>query len=224
MSSRRLDERAARIESGYMDQVIDFYFDFISPYGYFAAMQVEAVARRHNVTVRWHVFRLGVAVVKVMGLRPMMETPLKNAYVLRDVERLSTIYALPVLSRIKTPDPVLLGSAFYAVKDAHPACVPAFSKALYAHIWQRGAPVTNADELEAVAHGAGIDQEWMFSPAALEAGRLSLKNATAAAIERGIFGSPTFVVGKEMIWGVDRLWMLEHYLRIHHGQRIANGG
>lgn len=218
---RHPERRTAQIESKHMDQVIDFYFDFISPYGYFAAMQVEAVAHRHNVTVRWHVFRLGVAVVKVMGLRPLMETPLKNAYVVRDVERLSTIYALPILSTIKTPDPVLLGSAFYAVKDAHPACVPAFSKALYTHIWQRGEAVTHAEELGAIAHGTGIDQEWMFSPAILEAGRIRLRNATAEAIGRGVFGSPTFVVDKEMIWGVDRLWMLEHYLQ-NHGQNVAS--
>lgn len=205
-----------------MDQIIDFYFDFISPYGYFAAMQVEAVARRHNFTVRWHVFRLGVAVVKVMGLRPMMETPLKNAYVLRDVERLSTFYALPIHLNIKTPDPVLLGSAFYAVNDAHPACVPAFSKALYAHIWQKGGRVTNADELAAIAYEAGVDPEWMFSLETLEAGRIRLKNATADAIGQGVFGSPTFVVGEEMIWGVDRLWMLEHYLQKYRESNVAN--
>ncbi|MEC4723696.1 2-hydroxychromene-2-carboxylate isomerase [Noviherbaspirillum sp. CPCC 100848] len=205
-----------------MDQSIDFYFDFISPYGYFAAMQVEAVARRHNFKVRWHVFRLGVAVVKVMGLRPMMETPLKNVYVMRDVERLSTIYALPILSKTKIPDPVLLGSAFYAVKDAHPACVPAFSKALYAHIWQKGGSVTNADELAAIAYEAGVDPEWRVSTETLEVGRIRLKNATADAIKQGVFGSPTFVVGKEMIWGVDRLWMLEHYLQDYRGQDVVN--
>jgi 2-hydroxychromene-2-carboxylate isomerase len=205
-----------------MDQVIDFYFDFISPYGYFAAMQIEDVARRHNFTVRWHVFRLGVAVVKVMGLRPMMETPLKNAYVLHDVERLSTIYALPIVPTIKAPDPVLLGSAFYAVKEAHPDCLAAFSKELFTHVWQRGDPVKDAEQLAAIAQRTGIDPERMFSLPAMEAGRLRLKDATVEAIGRGIFGSPTFVIGNEMIWGVDRLWMLEHYLRKHHEQNVAS--
>ena len=207
-----------------MDHIIDFYFDFISPYGYFAAMQVEDVARRHNVTVRWHVFRLGVAVVKVMGLRPMMETPLKNAYVLRDVERLSAIYALPIVLTAKAPDPVLLGSAFYAVKEAHPNCLPAFSKALFTHVWQHGESITDAEQLIAVALRAGVDAEEMFSPPAMEAGRLRLRDATEKAIGRGIFGSPTFVVGNEMIWGVDRLWMLEYYLRKQHDRSVANLG
>lgn len=195
-----------------MDQVIDFYFDFISPYGYFAAMQIEAVAARHNYTVRWHVFRLGVAVVKVMGLRPMMETPLKSTYVLRDIERLSAMYALPVVRTTMAPDPVLLGSAFYAVKEAHPDILPSFAKLMYARIWQHGEQLKDVSQLASIANDAGMNGDKMFSPAAMEAGRHRLKEATGDAIERGIFGSPTFVVGNEMIWGVDRLWMLEHYL------------
>ncbi len=204
-----------------MDQVIDFYFDFISPYGYFAAMQIEAVAHRHHVTVRWHVFRLGVAVVKVMGLRPMMETPLKSTYVLHDIERLSTIYALPIVPLTNAPDPVLLGSAFYAVEAAKADNLPTFAKLLFARIWQHGDQVREVDQLVSIAHRAGIDSDEIFSPSAMEVGRLRLKEATGDAIARGIFGSPTFVFGTEMIWGVDRLWMLEHYLARYQDQNTT---
>jgi len=44
---------------------IDFYFDFASPYGFIAAMQVERLAR----PVRWHPFLLG-AVYKKVGAAP----------------------------------------------------------------------------------------------------------------------------------------------------------
>jgi 2-hydroxychromene-2-carboxylate isomerase len=45
--------------------------------------------------------------------------------------------------------------------------------------------------------------------------KAALKSAVEAAIAKGVFGVPTFIVDGEMIWGVDRLWMLEHWLR--HG-------
>lgn len=195
-----------------MDQVIDFYFDFISPYGYFAAMQIEAIARRHEAQIRWHVFRLGVVVVKVMGLRPMMETPLKRTYVLRDIERLSAIFGLPIVTTNMAPDPVLLGSAFYAVEAANADLVPALVKLLFTHVWQLGEPIESVEQLTSIAQRAGMPAEQLFSPAAMELGRLRLRNATNDAISGGIFGSPTFVVGNQKIWGVDRLWMLEHYL------------
>jgi 2-hydroxychromene-2-carboxylate isomerase len=195
------------------DGVIDFYFDFISPYGYFAAMQIEALARRYNYTVRWHAFRVGVLVVKVMGLRPLLETPLKNEYVRRDIDRLSTMYGLPVAASTTVPDPVFLGSAFYAVEETHADSLPGFAKQLYARIWTCGAEVGDVEQLLAVARFAGLDGDRLFSPGAMETGRRRLKAATDDAIARGVFGSPTFVVGDEVIWGVDRLWMLEHFLQ-----------
>lgn len=114
-----------------MERVIDFYFDFVSPYGYFAA------------------------IVKVMGLQPLMKTPLKSTYVLRDVERLSAIYALPVLPRIMALHPVLLRSAFYTVKEGNADILPTFAKQLFAHIWHPGDLVRNANDLESIARRAG---------------------------------------------------------------------
>lgn len=216
------DAPAARSEAPEADRVIDFYFDFISPYGYFAAMQIEALAQRYQYTVRWHAFRLGVVVVKVMGLRPLMETPLKNDYVLRDIARLSAMYALAIEASPKALDPVFLGSAFYAVKAANPTRLPHFTKRLYAQIWAAGEEICSVDQLVSIAQCAGFDECRWFSPSAMAAGRLRLKEATANAIERGIFGSPTFVIGDELIWGVDRLWMLEHFLRKHRDQASAD--
>jgi 2-hydroxychromene-2-carboxylate isomerase len=42
---------------------IDFYFDFASPSGFIAAMQVEALAR----PVRWHPFLPGAIQRRVFG-------------------------------------------------------------------------------------------------------------------------------------------------------------
>jgi len=36
-----------------------------------------------------------------------------------------------------------------------------------------------------------------------------LADNTAAAVERGVFGLPTFFVGKEMFWGKERLGQVE---------------
>jgi 2-hydroxychromene-2-carboxylate isomerase len=66
---------------------IDFYFDFISPYGYFASLQIEQLAAKHGRSLRWHSMLLGVSVLKVMGLKPLLETPLKGDYVRRDMPR-----------------------------------------------------------------------------------------------------------------------------------------
>ena len=55
---------------------IDFYFDFASPYGFIAAMQIDRLAR----PVRWRPFLLG-SIYKAVGQSPL-EHPLKREYVI----------------------------------------------------------------------------------------------------------------------------------------------
>ena len=65
---------------------IDFYFDFSSPYGYFASQKIEALAEKHGRTVDWHPMLLGV-VFKQTGAAPLTEIPVKGPYSKRDFAR-----------------------------------------------------------------------------------------------------------------------------------------
>jgi len=40
-----------------------------------------------------------------------------------------------------------------------------------------------------------------------------LRRSTDRAVERGVFGAPTFLVGDEMFWGNDRFDFVEEALR-----------
>ena len=64
---------------------IEFYFDLISPHGYLASTRIEAIAARYARAVDWKPVLLGITVMKVMGLPPLPQTPLKKDYVARDV-------------------------------------------------------------------------------------------------------------------------------------------
>ena len=65
---------------------VEFFFDFISPFGYLASLRVDALAAAHGHATRWQSMLLGVSVLKVMGLKPLRETPLKGAYLQRDLQ------------------------------------------------------------------------------------------------------------------------------------------
>ena len=79
-----------------MPKPIDFYFDFLSPYAYFAATKIETLAARFDRRVSWHAFLLGVTVMQVMGLKPIMETPLKADYAEIDRPRMAKLLGLPL--------------------------------------------------------------------------------------------------------------------------------
>src|SRR5688572_2609033 len=81
---------------------IDFYFDFSSPYGYFAATKIEAIAARHGREVTWRPILLGV-VFKVSGQQPLPSIPLKGEYTKRDLDRFARLLGIPFKLPAKFP-------------------------------------------------------------------------------------------------------------------------
>jgi 2-hydroxychromene-2-carboxylate isomerase len=188
---------------------IDFYFDFISPFAYLAANRIEVLARRHSRVVHWRPFRLGVAVVKVMGLKPLMETPLKSEYSTRDLARLATLLGDPLTASIKVPDPIPPARLFYGAPAEKAG---ELAKALFRACYVQGLDIGATEVLLDVAAEVGIHSDVTRHALSDPQTKGMLRDATQAAIAHGVFGSPTCRVGKELFWGVDRLWLLDQYL------------
>jgi len=65
----------------------------------------------------------------------------------------------------------------------------------------------------AVLHKAGFDPQELLALTAQPEVKEQLKAATQEAAARGVFGAPTFFVGKEMFFGQDRLDFVEEEAR-----------
>lgn len=195
--------------------LIDFYFDFISPYGWFASRQIEALAARHGRRVNWHSMLLGVSVLKVMGLKPLLDTPLKGDYVRRDVLRHVRRLGLIMGRSLEAPfmDPRAAGRAFHWVKQERPEWAGALAHAIFQAYWGEGRDLSSSEALAAIDLPAGIDATWLRAGIdGPESGPL-LRVAVDASLKRGVFGSPTVQVDGEMFWGFDRLADVDEWLQ-----------
>ena len=193
---------------------IDFYFDFLSSYGYFASLRIEAIAARHGRAVNWNCMLLGVAVMKVMGLKPLLETPLKGDYVRRDYARYLRRHGLELAREVSDPmmDPRPAARAFCWVKRHHPGREAAFAHALFDRYWRLGRDLSRNDEIGALAAPLGLDQTALVDGADSEQSRSDLRDAVSASLERGVFGSPFVIVDGEPFWGSDRLDQVDDWL------------
>jgi len=193
---------------------LHFYFDFISPFGYFASLRVEDIARRHGRTVEWHAMLLGVSVMKVMGLKPLLDTPLKGDYICRDPQRYMRRHGMVLKRNLDDPvmDPRAAGRAFHYVKHHHPALAAPLAHALYDAYWAEGKDLSTADAVAAVPLPAGLDADWLRAGTASDEAGTLLRSAVDASLKAGIFGSPTVVVDGEPFWGVEKLELLEEWL------------
>jgi 2-hydroxychromene-2-carboxylate isomerase len=197
-----------------MPAPIAFHFDFISPYGYFASLQVEQLAARHGRDVDWRPMLLGVAVLKVMGLKPLLETPLKGDYVRRDVLREARRRGLRLGRDLNASvgNPLPPARAFYWVRQHHPELQAAMVHALYHAFWAEGRDLSTPDAVASVRLPPGLRPEDVAAGAASDEAATLLRNAVSESIAAGIFGSPTIVVDGEPFWGSDRMGEVDEWM------------
>jgi 2-hydroxychromene-2-carboxylate isomerase len=193
---------------------IDFYFDFLSSYGYFASLRIEALAARHGRSVRWHSMLLGVAVMKTMGLKPLLDTPLKCDYVLHDTARYMRRHGLQLQRKLTDPfmDPRAAARGFYWVRRSLPGQEAAYAHAAFDAYWREGRDLGAPADVAALAPAIGAQPAAMLEGIESDAARTDLRDAVAASLARGVFGSPFFFVDCEPFWGSDRLEQLDEWL------------
>ena len=192
---------------------IDFYFEFSSPYGYIASQLADDLGKRAGREVVWRPFLLG-PVFKATGQAPLVDIPMKGEYSKRDFVRSARYYGVPF--RMPSKFPIGTGAAlraFYWAHDRDPAQARAFAKALYQAFFSEDRDISAADVVVEVAKSAGIDGAALATALGEPAVKDRAKNEVDAALAKGVFGSPFFIVEGEPFWGNDRIPMLEDWMK-----------
>lgn len=197
-----------------MQPSLDFHFDFISPYGYFASLRIEALAARHGRTVNWHAMLLGVSVLKVMGLKPLMETPLKSTYIERDVLRFAREAGLTLGRHPGDPvmNPLPSARAFAWVRRHAPEHTAGLVHAIYHAHWGEGRDLSTPESLRGLDLPEELSGDVLAEAAASDQAAALLRADVDASLQAGVFGSPTVLVEGEMFWGLDKLDQLDRWL------------
>ena len=184
---------------------IEFYFDFSSPYGYLAAQRIEELAEEYEREVVWKPFLLGV-VFKTTRAEPLLNIPLKGDYARRDLARSARLFEIPFTVPKRFPFmSVAACRAFYWLTERDAEEAKELALALYDEAFGEGRSIAEPKEVAAVAEELGHDPDEVL--AALQNPRIKdrLKSEVDAAIKKGVFGSPFFIVDGEPYWGYDRM-------------------
>lgn len=192
---------------------IDFYFEFSSPYGYIASRIVDDFGKRVGRPVSWRPMLLG-PVFKLTGQPPLIEIPMKGAYSKMDFSRSARLHKVPYEHPEKFPiGTVAALRAFYWVHDRDPAQAREVAKALYTAYFAHGRDIGAPAAVVEIAKSVGVDAAALAAALEDPAVKERAKKEVDAAIAAGVFGSPFFVVDGEPFWGVDRLPMVEDWIR-----------
>ena len=195
-----------------MPAPVDFYFDFSSPYGYFASMRIDAIAAKHGRSVDWHPILLG-AVFKVTGGAPLPSLPLKGEYAKRDIPRCARAFGLPFAFPSKFPIATQAAARMTVwAQGASPERAKVLAQALYRAYFAQNRDISNPEICADVAGACDFDRAQAIAAINDQAVKDKLKVEVDGAIARNVFGSPFFIVDGEPFWGADRLDHVERWL------------
>ncbi len=195
-----------------MTQNIDFYFDFASPYGYLASVQIDAWAHARGCEVTWRPMMLGAA-FKEVGTGPLTGYPIKGKYAGVDIARTARSLGVPCKFPEGFPHgTVAAARGFYWLADRDAEEAKAFARAFYGAYFGEGRDVSGAEATAEVAASVGVDRAAFEAAIQTPAIKERLKEETAAALARGVFGAPFFFIGDEPFWGSDRLDQMSRWL------------
>lgn len=188
---------------------LEFYFDFSSPYGYLASEKIDELAAKYGRKVKWRPVLLGV-IFKATGAAPLTTVPLKGDYSKMDFERSAHFMGIPYNPPSRFPLPTQVAArAYYWLHERDCTMARAFAHAAYRALFVEDRDISSMDVVLDLAVDIGADRaalaEGVESPEIKE----RLRSEVAAALEKGVFGSPMIFCDGEPFFGADRLPQLE---------------
>ncbi|MDX8389909.1 MAG: 2-hydroxychromene-2-carboxylate isomerase [Mariprofundaceae bacterium] len=190
---------------------LDFYYDFISPYSYLAAMKLPILAEKYGVSVNWVPMNLP-KVIQQSGNLPPGTIPKKALYLLRDLKRWASWLDLPL--KVIKPGAFDSRPALYIACMLNGGMREKFSFQLFQHLWSGDIDPRKKEWLPHFIEVCSLPTSWLAYDHDAAVNQL-LEN-TDLALKTGIFGAPTFILhttGRpEMFFGVDRMDFLERAL------------
>lgn len=197
-----------------MSSPLQFYFDFSSPYGYFAATKIDELASKYGRQVEWHPILLGV-IFKTTGTAPLVNIPLKGDYSRHDLIRTARFHHIPFqLPKTFPISTHQTARAMLAIANASGKDLAVkFAKEAYKAHFVEGMNIGEVENVAEIASRIGLDGNKIVSEIGSQEIKDQLKSQVESAEKKGVFGSPYIIVDDEPFWGFDRFDQLEVLLK-----------
>jgi 2-hydroxychromene-2-carboxylate isomerase len=191
------------------ERTVEFFFDYGSPYSYLADTQLEGLRERTGARVVYRPMLLG-GVFKATGNRSPAEEPVeaKRRYGRLELERWVAQYGVPFQANPFFPinTLALMRACVGAQRED---LFESFHRLVYPAFWAQGLNLGDPKVLGRVLDGAGLPAGRLLELASDAGVKRELRATTEEAVERGVFGAPSFFVGEQLYWGTDRLMWVE---------------
>ena len=191
---------------------IEFYFDFGSPNAYLSHLLINKIEHRNKVKFDYVPILLG-GIFKLTG----NVSPAESLQGIRNKKEYEEIETNRFLKKNKiknykfNPDfpintlALMRGATFAKEKPYYHSYI----KCIYQSMWEKPKKLDEMFVFETVLKEYNLPSEEIIQGIQNKETKEMLIDKTSEAVEKGVFGSPTFFVENEIFFGKDRLEEVE---------------
>ncbi len=191
---------------------IDYFLFPISPFTYLAGDGLESIAAKHGASITYKPFGLMRVFEQTGGLPLPQRHPSRQANRLQDLARIAEFNGLPITLKpaFFPANPIPSMAAVIAAQDSGTGDVGALVRGFLRACWVEERDVADDAVVKDILAAHGFDPK--LADSAMLSGSETVERNTAEALERGVFGAPSYLVNDQMFFGQDRLAHLDAYL------------
>lgn len=196
-----------------MEKVVEHFFSITSPWTYLGIDRLHEIAARHGATVVHKPANFAEIFAVSGGLPLPKRAPQRQAYRMAELRRWRDFLGIPLNPAPKHfpakgwPAAGMVTAAREQGLDSGRMAV-----AILRALWAEERNIDDLDVLEAIAGENGFDGAALIETAEGAAIKAVFAADTQEAIDREVFGAPTYIYKDVMLWGQDRLDFLERAL------------
>ncbi len=194
---------------------IDYYASLNSPWTHLGAARIEAFAAKYQATLRIWPVDFGTVFAGSGGLPLPKRAPQRQAYRLMELRRWRDFLGIPINIQPKyfPSSEALTAACAIALRETQ-GDAPAIKLAhrVLKAVWQDELNPADPATLARLVEECGLDADAVMKLGAEPRWNERRTADTQAAMDRGVFGAPSYVIGDEIFWGQDRLDFVERRL------------
>ena len=194
---------------------VDYYVSLNSPWTHLGAARLERMVAAHGATLRIYPVDFGAIFAVSGGLPLPKRAPQRQAYRMMELPRWREAVGEPIHIEPKffPADELPAARAVIAVRETigDGAAVTLAHRVLKA-LWQEEENIGDLATLHTLIDEVGLNGAAVMALAADPKWAERRSVDTQRALECGVFGAPSYVIGSEIFWGQDRLEFVQKKL------------
>ena len=195
---------------------IDYYVSLNSPWTHLGAARIEALAARHGAELRVFPVDFREVIFPASGGLPLPKrSPQRQAYRMQELRRWRDHLGVPiVLAPRHSPfDESFAAACVVAARETTgDAQAVTLAHRILKALWEEEQDPGDRATLARLIAEAGLEAPALMRLAEEPRWLAQRRADSEAALARGVFGAPSYVIDDEIFWGQDRLEFVARYL------------